>query len=242
MILIDTEQVQHIISSFKIYSDELDKREVMFLIYLLECMASILQLEKGIEQLVSTAAMKRFNEILLREDAPFGEYETRIRYLCLQCTSLICMNNEGKEESIGLKMIETANKYLTHADPDVINAATRVIMFSAIHLEGKNQATAVADDEIVKNLIGLLKHESKDIVRNAEISITNVADLPKGFKIICKYLSEYLTSLDAIFGPMAIVPLYSLLFKIDRPPFVTEENEESALRYVKAICYFLNNT
>jgi hypothetical protein len=239
--LIRLDQVQYIIRSFKENSDKFSKDEAMFLIYLLECMACILQTDDGIEHFVSTSAMKRYNEILLREDQPFGEYETRIRYLCLYCTSLIAMSSEGKEESIKHNMIKTANKYLRHEDEDVVNSATRLIMFSSIHLDGKTLAVAPQDDEIITNLIALLEHKNKDIVRNAEIAIRNISELPKGFMIISKYLSSHLPHLDKIFGSKAIVPLYSLLFKIDRPPFVTVENKDAAMRYALAISYFINH-
>lgn len=238
--LIAKNQVKHVIDSFKKNSDDYEVEEAMFLIYLLECMSCILQTDEGIEQIVSTSVMKRFKEILSTEDQPFGEYDTRIKFLCLHCTSLIAMNDEGKEESIDLKMIQRSNKYLLHADPEVANAATKVIMFSSVHLEGKQEATPKENDEVVVNLISLLKHENKDIVRNAEIAIMNIADLPRGFMIICRYLCSHLDHLDRIFGPMAIIPLYSLLFKVDRPPFLTAENQEGYLKYALAIAYFVN--
>lgn len=243
-IVIQKDQVRHIVASFKNNSDKYDIQEAMFLIYLLECMASILQTDEGINHIVSTAAMKRFKEILstvhTTNPKPFGPYDTRIKFLCLHASSLIAMNEEGKEESIDLGMIEIANEYLLHEDAEVANAATKVIMFSSVHLKGKDQATKSNTDTIVKNLIKLLGHADKDIVQNAEISLLNIADLPKGFRIICKYLSAQLEDLDRIFGPVAIVPLYLLLFKVDKPPFLTQENQEAFLRYGLAIAYFIN--
>ena len=47
------------------------------------------------------------------------------------------VNNEGKEEAILLKVIDSANKYLTNENEDISINAVRVIMFSAIHLKGK---------------------------------------------------------------------------------------------------------
>lgn len=237
--LIDKEQVKHIIASFKKNSEVYEKEEAMFLIYLLECMSSILQTDDGIEQIVGNV-MKRFKEILSADDQPFGEYDTRIKFLCLHCTSLIAMNEIGKEESIDMKMIQRSNKYLLHPDPEVANAATKVIMFSSVHLDGKTEATPKDNDDVVINLISLLKHENKDIVRNAEIAIMNIADLPRGFMIICRYLCSHLEHLDRIFGPMAIIPLYSLLFKVDRPPFLTVENQDNYIKYALAIAYFVN--
>ena len=243
-ILIQKDQVKHIVASFKANSDKQDKREALFLIYLLESMVCLLQTDKGIEQIVSTAAMKRFKEILATVHAadprPFGEFDTRIKCLCLHATSLIAMKDDGKEESIELGMIDIANEYLNHDDPEVSNAATKVIMFSSVHLKGKDQATKPTNDAVIKNIIALLSSSSKDIVQNAEISLLNIADLPKGFKIICKYLSAHLEDLERIFGPLSIVPLYQLLFKIDKPPFLTQENEANALRYGLAIAYFIN--
>lgn len=243
-IVIQKDQVRHIVASFRNNSNTYDRKESMFLIYLLECMSSLLQTDEGISHIVSTAAMKRFKDILLTIDAaesqPFGPYDTRIKYLCLHAASLIAMNDDGKEESIDLGMIEVANKYLLNEDFEVSNAATKVIMFSSVHLKGKDQATHAENDAIIMSLIRLLGHENKDIVQNAEISLLNIADLPKGFKIICKYLSAHLEDLDRIFGPVAIVPLFHLLFKIDKPPFLNEENQEAALRYGLAIAYFIN--
>ena len=240
-ILINTNQIQYIIKSFRANSESYDKKEAMFLIYMLECMASILQTDKGIENFVSTTAIKRFNEILIKEEHTYGEYENRIRYLCLLCSSLIEMNDEGKEESIRHGMIETANRYLNHEDEHIANAATRVIMFASIDLKGKTKSVEPQGDVIIRNLIDLLEHKNRDIVRNAEITLMNISDLPKGFMIICKYLSSHLTHLDKIFGPMAIIPLYGLLFKIDRPPFITQENKVSSMKYALAISYFINN-
>lgn len=241
-ILIKLEIVKDIIRSFLKHSETKKKSEVMFLVYLLECSALILQTDEGIKYFVSSPTMKRFHELLASPDQTFDTYETKIRYLCLHCTSLISMNDDGKEVSISDNMIHVANKYLKHEDHDLVNAAVKVIMFSSIHLFGKRAATSSQNDEIIQNLISLLEHQSKDIVRNAEISIVNISDLPKGFQKICMYFAAHLAHLDKIFGPTAIVPLYSLLFRIDVPPFVTPENKDSALKYATAISYFVTST
>lgn len=47
------------------------------------------------------------------------------------------VNHEGKEEAISLKVIESANRYLKDENDDILTNAIRVIMFSAIHLNGK---------------------------------------------------------------------------------------------------------
>jgi hypothetical protein len=239
--LIKLDQVKYIIKSFRDYSNDFRQEEAVFLIYLLECMANVLQTDEGIEHFLGTKTMKRFNEVLLLETGHFGQYDVRIRYLCLLCTALMAMNSEGKEESISLRMIDTANSYLAHQDDFILNFAVRVIMFSSIHLEGKVQATTPADDSIIKNLINLLEHQTEEVVINVKQTIVNIADLPKGFKIICKYMSSHLIHLETIFGSTSIVPNYMLLFKVDRPPFLTPENTEMALQFGRAICFFINS-
>jgi hypothetical protein len=108
------------------------------------------------------------------------------------------VNNEGKEEAILLKVIDSANIYLTNANQDISLNAVRVIMFAAIHLNGKVQSVSPKDDCLVKNLISLLDHTNEDIVTNVRQTLINISDLPKGFKIIVHYLSNHISHLDSV--------------------------------------------
>jgi hypothetical protein len=108
------------------------------------------------------------------------------------------VNHEGKEEAISLKVIESANKYLKDENDDILINAVRVIMFSAIHLNGKVQSVAPKDDSVIKNLINLLMSSNEDIITNVRHTLINIADLPKGFKIIVNYLSHHIEQLDSV--------------------------------------------
>ena len=114
------------------------------------------------------------------------------------CIALISVNHEGKEETITNDTILTSNLYLMNDHIDVVNYAVSVMMFASIHLEGKKQCIKPEDDEIIKRLIELLNHDNLDIVTNVRQTLINVADLPKGFNIITKYLSTYIESLENV--------------------------------------------
>ena len=75
------EIIKYMLISFKKYTKEQDIVEAQFLIYLLESMNNLLKFDEGIEYFIGTGIMKRCNEILLREDKPFCEFDTRIRFL-----------------------------------------------------------------------------------------------------------------------------------------------------------------
>lgn len=105
---------------------------------------------------------------------------------------------EGREEAISYEVILTANRYLTSEYEHLVNNAVRVIMFSAIHLKGKPQAISDKDDIIIINLIELLKSSNEDVVANVRHALVVIADLPKGFKVIVKYLSKYVEHLESV--------------------------------------------
>jgi len=161
--------------------------------------------------------------------------------LCLGCISLIAVNHEGKEETITNKLIRTSNLYLMNDHIDVVNYAVSVMMFASIHLQGKKQCIMPEDDEIIKRLIELLNHENLDVVTNVRQTLINIADLPKGFNIITKYLSTYIESLENIFGSTSIIPLYSLLECVDEVPFFNSSNFEHLKVFANAISYFINS-
>lgn len=113
-----------------------------------------------------------------------------------------------------LEVIFTADKYLKNENEDIVLNAVRVIMFSAIHLTGKVQCTQPKDDIIVRNLIDLLNSENDDIVTNVRHTLVNIADLPKGFKIIVRYLSKFIDHLDSVRNPKNIFSNYKFFCRL----------------------------
>lgn len=76
-----TDIIKYMIISFTKHSKAQKKEEAPFLVYLLETMTNIMYCDEGVEFFNGTGVMKRYNEILLNEETPFDEFDTRIRYL-----------------------------------------------------------------------------------------------------------------------------------------------------------------
>lgn len=123
----------------------------------------------------------------------------------------------------------------------MVNNAVRIIMFSSINIDGKQQAIDKGNGIIIQNLIALLESPNTDIVENVRHALVVIADLPKGYSIVVRYLSAHLEHLKSIFGPTSILPLYGLLFKANIPPFLTKENLDKYKKAAFCIAHFINN-
>ena len=90
------------------------------------------------------------NYILEQNGKPiFGEYKTRINYLCLEFEAKFTISVEGKIEGIQEKVIFTACKFLLSPEFEEKKFATLVLMSCCILLEGKIQCTDYAEDKII---------------------------------------------------------------------------------------------
>lgn len=124
------------------------------------------------------------------------------------------VNPIGKEEAIQEKVIDMADNYLLKSNEDMVNSAVRTIMFGSIHLNGKVQAINKDQGGIIRNLIALLESPNKDIVENVRHALVVIADLPRGYSIVVKYLSAHLEHLKSVSVIQYIYRLYGITLRL----------------------------
>lgn len=101
-------------------------------------------------------------------------------------------------------------------------------MGCTIHLQGKHQTVnhenkdgepIIITVSLVVNslqtLIQKLFEGNEDLRRNVKITLTNIAELPKGFNKIIHHLADKQELLKEVFGPRSIKSLATLLPKAE---------------------------
>lgn len=141
-----------IVKSFLRYSEHLDIINGKFLIYLLEGFISIFQYDNGIFFFLKSGLMNRINNILMtRENSEFIEtFSHRINYLCLAVLAKCTVNQDGKQEAIDEKVIETAQYFLKSDNYQESHFAVVLIMNCSIHLDGKKQCVSYQDSIVIR--------------------------------------------------------------------------------------------
>lgn len=83
-----------------------------FAVYLLEAFAKIVEYDNGIYFFLKCGIIRRFIEILSKDDYYDVKYTERIIYLCLEVLAKVCSNHDGKDEAIKENVIKIVNRYL----------------------------------------------------------------------------------------------------------------------------------
>ncbi|KAL4510611.1 hypothetical protein ABPG72_004765 [Tetrahymena utriculariae] len=254
--LAESKIIQHMVESFLKYTEQPKIEEAKFIIMLLEGFLNILQYDNGIVFFVKTGIVARLNKILRNEDDTYydRQWSLRINYLCLDCLAKICVNTQGKEEGIQLKVINTANNFLDSPINEEKKYSVVLIMNCSIHLDGKKQCTYVDDDNLIRKLIALLDSKDENLRVDVKQALKNIAELPDGFLVITAKLAHNLNYLKEVFFVkqgnhrvfeqpvlLALAKLLPKTSELPNPPNLPANKVLDYEKYCIAICYFILN-
>ena len=113
---------------------------------------------------------------------------TVIHYLSLENLSKIASSPKGKEEGITENIIKTASGFLLSEVPEEVKNAVAVIMFTAIHLNGKKQCIydnkQSINTDIIVRLITLLSNLDESLRKDVIECLRIIAQLKETFLAI----------------------------------------------------------
>jgi hypothetical protein len=186
--LINKNLVKPIVSSFmKYFNNNLESRDSLFLVLMLETLTDILDDEDSHTFFQNCSIMQLFASILRQfqtDPTKIGPRSETTVSLCFECISLLSISNEFKAEIVNANMMDIISTYLASGSLPVQIYCLRILMFVAINAQGKSQIIDFKDHCILKAVKDLSRSENKDIQENcAELVLSLVEDV-KRFKPI----------------------------------------------------------
>ena len=164
-----------------------------FVVYLLQTIFEILN-DESYTYLFTNQDFVEIINGLLREISKseycFGKKTEEIGLLCLDCLSLFTVDNQGKNEAVALRSIEAVEGFLENKNTIVVNSAIRVLMFIAIHPDGRRDIIDYKDRLLLKRFKKLVLIIDNNIRDNMQELIITLSEDGLRFKTIFNSLEE----------------------------------------------------
>jgi len=186
--LINKNLIKPIIASFlKYFGGDLQVNDSLFLVLMLETLTDILSDEDSHYFLQNCEIIKHFASILRQFQSDPKQIGARSEIavsLCFECISLLSVSDEFKAEIVKTNIMDIVYAYLSAASPAIQNYCLRILMFVAIHSQGRSQIIDFEDHKILRTVKEMSHSENTDLQDNCAELVLTLAEDVKRFKTI----------------------------------------------------------
>ena len=164
-----------------------------YLLYLLETMLEVLRDDHNAHLFVGQGFSEQLNCLLRQAEADgrcFGKRSEDLVALSLECLSLFVVNNQAKVEVVQSNTVAAIESRLTEENHVTLNSALRVLMFVAIHPEGRKTIIDYKDYLLLRKFKRLARVVDRNVRENLTELLTTLAEDVLRFKQIFNSIEE----------------------------------------------------